>query len=69
MIVIVNSTVPPALIEANAKLLAIVGLEGETVSMSEAEQTPATVQKVDVFVLETLAGGAIEATLLTCVWA
>ena len=55
--------------EADAKLLDIVGLEGKTVSMSEAEQTPATVQDADGFVLETLAGGAIEATLLTCVWA
>ncbi len=69
VIVIVSSTVPPALIDANAKLLAIVGLEGETVSISDAEQTPATVQETDAFVLETLAGGAMDAILLTCVWA
>ena len=69
MIVIVSNTVPLALILANAKLLAIVGLDGETVSISDAEQTPATVQEADTFVLETLAGGAMEAMLLTCVWA
>ena len=57
------------MIVANAKLLAIVGLDGETVSISEAEQTPAAVQEADAFVLETLIGGAMDATLLTCVWA
>ena len=69
VIVIVNSTVPPALILVSPKLLATVGLEGETVSISEAEQTPATVQEADALVLETLTGGAIDAMLLTCVWA
>lgn len=69
VMVIVSRTVPAALIEGTAKLLAIVGLEGKTVSISEAEQIPATVQDADTFVLETLAGGAMEAILFTCVCA
>ena len=69
VILIVSSAVPLTLIVDIEKLLAIVGLEGETVSISAAEQTPATVQETDALVLETLTGGAMDATLLTCVWA
>ncbi len=69
VIVIVNSAVPLVLIVATEKLLAIVGPEGETVSVSANEQTPATVQETDALVLETLTGGAIEAMLVTSFWA
>lgn len=67
--VMVSSAVPPALMELTEKVLETVGLDGETVSISEAEQTPATVQEAETLVLETLAGGVMDATLLTCVCA
>ena len=54
------------------KLLAMVGLAKVTVSVSEAEQTPVpAVQETLGFVLLTLAGGVIEAVLVTkgCAWA
>ncbi|MBC7610347.1 MAG: hypothetical protein H7228_12395 [Polaromonas sp.] len=64
--VIVNSAVPLVLIVATEKLLAIVGLEGETASISAAEQIPVpTVQEAEALVLDTLTGGAIDATLFT----
>ena len=46
------------------KLLATVGLAKVTVSVSEAEQTP-EVQETLGFVLLTLAGGVMEAVLVT----
>ncbi len=64
--VIVSNTVPPALIDAAEKLLATVGREGVTASTSEAEHTPAPVQETDGLLFETLRGGAIVATLVTC---
>ena len=67
VMVIVRSAVPPALIVLREKLLETVGNEGDTESISAAEQIPATVQDADTLVLETLAGGVIEATLVTCV--
>lgn len=69
VIVIVNSVVPPALMLLLAKLLAMVGLDGVTVSTSPAEHTPAPVHEADTLVLVTVAGGVIVATLLTCVCA
>jgi hypothetical protein len=68
VIVIVSSAVPPALMLASEKLLETTGLEGETKSRSWAEQTP-PVQDPEGLVLLTLAGGVMETTLLTCVWA
>lgn len=65
VIVMVNKAVPPAVMLLAEKLFEIVGLEGETVSVSAAEQTPAPVQETDGLVLVTLAGGVMEATLLT----
>ncbi len=67
--VMVSSAVPPTLIVLTEKVFETVGLEGETVSISDAEQTPATVQEAETFVLETLTGGVMDATLLTCVCA
>ena len=52
--------------------MAMVGLAKVTVSVSEAEQTPVpAVQETLGFVLLTLAGGVIEAVLVTkgCAWA
>ena len=65
VMVMVSSAVPAALIVLLEKLLETIGVEGDTVSISAAEQTPATVQEADTLVLETLAGGVIDATLLT----
>lgn len=72
VIVMVNSAVPPTLMLASEKLLAITGLDGETRSRSWAEQTPVpTVQDAEGLVLLTLAGGVMVTTLLTwvCAWA
>ena len=65
VIVMVNNVVPPAFIEAEEKLFATVGRDGVTTSTSEAEHTPA-VHEPETLVLETLEGGAIVATLVTC---
>ena len=64
VIVIVSSAVPPALIVLTEKALAIVGLDGETVSVSAAEQIPAPVQEPVELVFVTLTGGEIEAVLV-----
>lgn len=69
VIVIVRSAVPPAPMELEEKLLAIVGRAGVTASISEAEQTPATVHEPETLVFDTVAGGVIETILLTCVCA
>jgi hypothetical protein len=50
------------------KLLSTVGFDDDTASVSDAEQTP-PVHEVDAFVLLTFAGGLMEATLFTWVWA
>lgn len=63
--VIVSKAVPPALMLLTEKLLETVGRDGDTTSVSEAEQTPATVHEAEALVLATLAGGAMDATLLT----
>lgn len=65
-IVMVNSVVPPALMELSEKLFETVGLDAETRSISTAVQVP-PVQEADEFVLVTLAGGDITAVLVTCV--
>lgn len=66
VMLIVRTALPPAGIDATEKLLEIVGEEGETVSVSVAEQTP---EPQAGLVLVTLAGGVMDATLLTCVCA
>lgn len=48
------------------KVFEIVGLDGETVSMSAAVQVPAEQEGAE-FVFVTLAGGEITAVLVTCV--
>jgi hypothetical protein len=65
---IVSKAVPPALMVPSEKVFEIVGLDGETVSMSAAVQVPAKQEGAE-FVLVTLAGGEITAVLVTCVWA
>lgn len=70
VIVMVSSAVPPALMLASEKLLETTGFDVATRSRSWAEQTPApTVQDAEGLVLVTLAGGVIDTTLLTWVWA
>jgi hypothetical protein len=64
--VIVSKAVPPAFIALGEKAFEMVGLDGETVSMSAAVQVPA-VQEGAEFVLVTLAGGEMMAVLVTCV--
>lgn len=65
VMVMLSKAVPPALIVLTEKLLETVGGDGDTVSVSAAEQTPATVHETDAFVLLTLAGGEIVTILLT----
>ena len=60
--VIVKRDVPPTLMFAGEKLFTTVGLDGVTVSMSEAVLLAA-------FVLVTLAGGEMTAVLVTPVCA
>ncbi|MDO9406218.1 MAG: hypothetical protein Q7T87_19485 [Polaromonas sp.] len=69
VIVMLSSAVPPALIDGVENVLEMVGRDVVTVSVSPAEQTPATVQEPDVLVLVTLGGGVIVAILVTWVWA
>ena len=69
VIVMLSSAVPPALIDGVENVLETVGRDVVTVSVSPAEQTPATVQEPDALVLVTLAGGVIVAILVTWVWA
>ena len=64
----VSKAVPPALIVAREKVFEMVGLDGETVSMSAAVHVPA-VQDGAELVLVTLAGGEMMAVLVTCVCA
>ena len=70
VMVIVSKAVPPELMEPTEKLLAIVGLDWVTVSMSAAVHVWFT-QEGDEFVLVTLEGGEITAVLVTwvCAWA
>lgn len=63
---IVSKAVPPALMVLSEKVFEIVGLDGETVSMSAAVQVPAKQEGAE-FVLVTLAGGEMMAVLVTCV--
>lgn len=65
----VSNAVPPALMVLTEKAFETVGREGETVSVSNAEQIPATVQDPVALVLLTLAGGVIEAVLVIWVCA
>ena len=65
---IVSREVPPALIVVGEKFLDIVGLAGETKSVSADVQELAR-QKVAVLVLLTLAGVEMTAVLVTCVCA
>ena len=65
---IVSKAVPPALMVLREKVFEIVGLDGETVSMSAAVHVPAEQEGAE-FVFVTLAGGEITAVLVTCVWA
>lgn len=67
--VIVSNAVPPALMDETEKAFEMVGRAGVTKSVSEAEQTPATVQEPEALVLVTVAGGVIVAILVTWVWA
>ena len=70
VIEMVRRAVPPALTDVGEKLFETDGRVCETPSVSEAVHTPVeTTQKVAVFVFTTLAGGAIEAELETCVCA
>ena len=64
----VSKAVPPALIVAREKVFEMVGLDGETVSMSAAVHVPA-VQDGAELVLVTLAGGEMMAVFVTCVCA
>jgi hypothetical protein len=64
VIVIVSKAVPPAEMLLGEKLLAIVGLDKATASISAAEQTPAVIEPHEL-VLLTLAGGVMEAVLVT----
>lgn len=64
VIVIVRSDVPPARILEGAKDLPTTGREGVTVSVSVAEQTPPKAIQ-EGFVLVTLTGGEMVATLTT----
>lgn len=64
VIVMVSKAVPPALMELTEKVFEIVGLESDTESKSAAEHTPPT-QDPETLVFVTLAGGVIDATLLT----
>ena len=68
VIVMVRSAVPPALIVLGEKAFATVGRARDTASTSAAEQTP-LVHDAETFVLLTLAGGLMKATLLTWVCA
>lgn len=65
---IVSKAVPPALMVLREKVFEMVGLDGETVSISAAVQVPAA-QEGEEFILVTLAGGEMMAVLVTCVWA
>lgn len=65
----VRRAVPPTLIVLTEKLFDTLGLDGVTESVSEAEQTPATVQEAETLVFDTLEGGVIDATFVTWVWA
>ena len=64
--VMVSSVVPPAEILAGEKLLKTSGFEGVTLSLSNAEHTPAT-HPEDTFVFVTEVGGDITAVLVTLV--
>lgn len=64
----VSKAVPPALMVLSEKVFEIVGLDGETISMSAAVQVPALHDGAE-FVFVTLAGGEITAVLVTWVWA
>ena len=65
---IVSKAVPPALIVLGENVFEMVGLDGETVSMSAAVQVPARQEGAEL-VLVTLTGGEMTAVLVTCVCA
>lgn len=64
----VSKAVPPALIVVGKKVFEMVGLDGETVSISAAVQVPARQEGAEL-VLVTLTGGEMTAVLVTCVCA
>ena len=66
VIAMVSKAVPPALIVVGEKVFEMVGLDGETVSISAAVQVPARQAEL---VLVTLTGGEMTAVLVTCVCA
>ena len=63
---IVSREVPPVLIVVGEKFLDIVGLDGETGSVSAAVQIP---DAHSGLLLVTLAGGEITAVFVSCVCA
>ena len=62
----VSRAVPPALMVPREKVFEMVGLDGETVSISAAVHVPA-VQEGAELVLVTLVGGEMMAVLVTWV--
>ena len=68
VIAMVSKAVPPALIVVGKKVFEMVGLDGETVSISAAVQVPARQEGAEL-VLVTLTGGEMTAVLVTCVCA
>ena len=62
----VSKAVPPALMVAREKVFEMVGLDGDTASISAAVQIPAAQDSAEL-VLVTLAGGEMIAVLVTCV--
>ena len=68
VIAMVSKAVPPALIVVGKKVFEMVGLDGETVSISAAVQVPARQEDAEL-VLVTLTGGEMTAVLVTCVCA
>ena len=65
---IVSRAVPPALMVLREKVFEIVGLDGETTSVSAAVHVPLTQEGAEL-VLVTLTGGEMTAVLVTCVCA
>ena len=65
---IVSKAVPPALMVLREKVFEMVGLDGETTSISAAVHAPARQEGAEL-VLVTLTGGEMTAVLVTCVCA
>ena len=68
MIEIISKAVPPALMVLREKVFEMVGLDGETTSISDAVHVPARQEGAEL-VLVTLTGGEMTALLVTCVCA